>query len=383
MQLKLKPKAGFFVRLRKADPNDETKTIPNPDLEVAGRPVTTARPFTLSLGPIWNMAANPYTTALPYANIVPATADSVRNYGYVYDATLRNYLLVSSLPGINVARTHVLPWEGIWLRTNGGSATVNMQAPVGTTDAPVSPQALDLGKDGWALPIVARAGGSIDTTTAVGVGPALSGAFQIFNPPMAPGSVDVFIRSADGTALAQDVKPDVSANPVWTLTVATDIPGAQVELSMPDLSRVPNDMGVYLTDLETGKRMYARTMTSYRFEVGAAGGSRDFKLEVAPKSGAGLVITAAVATAGVQGTVVTYNVSKDCQVTADVLNVAGRVVRTLCSARDAAPGVNTLSWDLTSSQGTRVPSGRYMIRISAASEDGQQVTAVTSANVSR
>ena len=62
---------------------------------------------------------------------------------------------------------------------------------------------------------------------------------------------------------------------------------------------------------------------------------------------------------------------------------AGRVVRTLCSARDAAPGVNTLSWDLTSSQGTRVPSGRYMIRISAASEDGQQVTAVTSANVSR
>jgi len=90
-----------------------------------------------------------------------------------------------------------------------------------------------------------------------------------------------------------------------------------------------------------------------------------------------------VATAGVQGTVVTYNVSKDCQVTADVLNVAGRVVRTLCSARDAAPGVNTLSWDLTSSQGTRVPSGRYMIRISAASEDGQQVTAVTSANVSR
>lgn len=379
----VQPGRGFFVRLRKADPNDETKTIPNPDLEVAGRPVTTARPFTLSLGPIWNMAANPYTTALPYANIVPATADSVRNYGYVYDATLRNYLLVSSLPGINVARTHVLPWEGIWLRTNGGSATVNMQAPVGTTDAPVSPQALDLGKDGWALPIVARAGGSIDTTTAVGVGPALSGAFQIFNPPMAPGSVDVFIRSADGTALAQDVKPDVSANPVWTLTVATDIPGAQVELSMPDLSRVPNDMGVYLTDLETGKRMYARTMTSYRFEVGAAGGSRDFKLEVAPKSGAGLVITAAVATAGVQGTVVTYNVSKDCQVTADVLNVAGRVVRTLCSARDAAPGVNTLSWDLTSSQGTRVPSGRYMIRISAASEDGQQVTAVTSANVSR
>jgi hypothetical protein len=167
------------------------------------------------------------------------------------------------------------------------------------------------------------------------------------------------------------------------MTVATDIPGADVQVSLPDLSRVPNDMAVYLTDLTTNKRMYARTMAAYTFTAGDGGAKRDFKIEVLPRTEAGLVISSAAAAPGARATAITFNVSRSCTITAEITNIAGRVVKRLCSDRDAVQGVNTLNWDLTTDRGTRVPNGRYMIRISAAGEDGQQVSAITTATVSR
>jgi len=351
-------------------------------VEIAGRPVSTGLPFTMALGPVWNMAANPFTNALPFANIKPAVAGSVRSYCYAYDAVSRGYVLISEVPGVNVGRTEIYPWEGIWLRTNGGSATANVDAPTGTTAA-AAPQALELGAEGWTIPIVARAGGSTDATSAVGIAPALASPLAIENPPMAPQTVDVYLTGADGAYLAQDIRAAGAEGGAWTLTVVTDIPGAQVQLSLPDLSGVPNDKAVYLTDLGTGKRLYARTMPSYTFNAGPSGAKREFKLQVVPKDGAGLVITNAVASTSPIGTVVTYSVSKDCKVTAEVTNIAGRVVRTVCTGKDASQGVNSLSWDMTSASGTKAPSGRYIIRVTAVSEDGQQVSTVTSAMVRR
>jgi len=370
--LDVRPGRGFFVNLDDAD------------LDVAGRPVSTARAFTMTLGPIWNMGGNPFAAPLPFGNIVPAIPGSMRSYGYVYDAVNRGYLLISASPGVNIARTEVYPWEGIWLRTTTGSATANVAPPVGTAQTgSVAPQALELGSEGWAVQIVASAGGSIDTTTAVGVGPALAGAYTLENPPMAPQTVDVYLTAEDGRYLAQDIRPSAVANPSWQFTVATDIAGADVQVSLPDLSGIPGDRAVYLTDEATGKRMYVRTMTAYTFAVGDKGGKRDFVLEVAPKDAAGLVIANTAAANSAQGMVVTYSVSKDCRVTAQVTNIAGRVVRTVCDGTLVQEGVNALNWDLKSTRGTRVPNGRYIIRVTAAGEDGQKVQAVTSATLQR
>ena len=372
--LEVRPGRGFFVRLADGD------------LEVPGRPVSTVRPFTLTLGPVWNMAANMYTAALPFANIIPGLPGSIRAYGYVYDPVSGGYLLIAGTPGVNVARTVIYPWEGIWLRTSGGPATAAVTPPPTATSAgarSVEPQSVDLGTGGWALPIVATAGNRQDATTTVGVGPALGQAIQLDNPPMAPETVDVYLLGADGRYLAQDVKASNATALSWEFEVVTDLANAQVAVALPDLSQLPNDRVVYLTDLDANKRIYARTMSAYSFTSGDAGGKRRFKLEIAPKSEAGLVVANAAAATSARGVVVTYNVSRECQVSVQVTNIAGRVIRTLCEGKATSSGLNTMSWDLKSGRGTRVPSGRYLIQVRAVSEDGQQAQAVTSALVRR
>lgn len=370
--LAVRPGRGFWVNL------------PSSDLVVGGRPVSTTRPFTMTLGPAWNMAANPFNIPLAFANITPGLAGSMRPYGYVYQATApRGYLLISAVPGVNVARTQINPWEGIWLRCTTSSATLTITPSASASDATAAPKALDLGAGGYAIPICARTAGSADRTTSVGVSPALSANLELENPPMAPQTVDVYLASEDGRYLSQQIRATTTAAQSWNFVVVSNEAGADVEVSLPDLSQVPNNLSVYLTDLETGKRMYARTLTAYSFKPAAVGAGRQFKLEVVPRSEAGLVVSGASASVGARGAVVSYNVSKDCRVTVRVTNIAGRVVRVLSTDVAAAKGVNTTAWDLRSAAGTPVPAGRYLIQVEATSEDGQRVSAVVPAMVRR
>lgn len=371
--LTVRPGRGYFVNL------------PQASLAVGGRPVGTARAFSLNLGPVWNMTANMFNSPLPFANIVPAIPGSVRPFGYVYQATApRGYLLIAATPGVNVARTVIHPWEGVWLRTDGNPATINVTPPqVGSTDTQAAPQELSLGANGWSATLVAKAADSQDVTTTVGVGPSLAAGLQLENPPMAPQSVDVYLTAADGRYLSQDIKAGAVTTQSWDFSVVSDLPSTNIALSLPDLSKVPANLAVYLTDLSTGKRLYARTLTSYSFESGDAGVQRRFRLEVSPRSAGGLVVSGAAARSVGQGLAITYNVSADCQTTVTITNIAGRVVRTLGSSQVSTKGVNSLNWDLRSTAGTPVPSGRYLVRVEATGEDGQQVSVVTSAVVNR
>ena len=72
-----------------------------------------------------------------------------------------------------------------------------------------------------------------------------------------------------------------------------------------------------------------------------------------------------------------YTLTQDATVTCVVKNAAGRVIRTLPPI-DAAAGVNTLSWNGRTDEGSAVPPGQYMIEIRAATQDGQRASGVRS-----
>jgi hypothetical protein len=234
----------------------------------------------------------------------------------------------------------------------------------------------NLGPDGWWIPISARAGDAWDECCAVGV--TSSGTpIMLEKPPALPNAVDVSVMAADGTRLSRAVQVSGLRKHEWDVVVSTDIPNAEVSVSLPDLSRLPHEMTVTLTDLATGKTMYARTMSSYRFQVGPEGGSRKLRLVVEPRSSAGLVLSSALARSEGARVVVTYSVSAPCRVQARVLNIAGRPVRVLASDSTAVAGVNTLSWDGRNSNGSLAPSGLYLIELEAVAENGQRAKAVT------
>jgi PKD repeat protein len=76
-------------------------------------------------------------------------------------------------------------------------------------------------------------------------------------------------------------------------------------------------------------------------------------------------------------------VRAQADVSVDIVNVAGRPVRTIWSHRGLLAGVNALLWDGRSAAGTKVPSGVYLVRIAAHGPRGSASHAVTTLRLTR
>ena len=165
--------------------------------------------------------------------------------------------------------------------------------------------------------------------------------------------------------------------------VSCSVPDVDVNISLPDLSSVPADMQVTLVDEDAGTSIYARTMSGYTYRSAGAQSTRNFRLVVSPRDVGSLAITMTTASARSGSMVMTYSISKNARVTARVLNIAGRPVRTLCADRMTTAGVQTLNWELNNDAGARVPAGMYLLQVEAVAENGQQARAITQLNVGR
>jgi len=354
---------------------------------VPGDPVQNVGSFSVALPAGWNLVGNMYETALPLANMNAAGDGQLRPFAYIYDNQLGGYRLISRDPALNSARNYLEAWEGAWFRAVGTGVSVIVTAPAGVAAADLAegPAAqAKVSEGGWTIPIVAQVAGSCDLTTLAGVGTgAESSGYRVENPPKAPDTVDVYFPDSAGLRLAHDVRPLGTADMTWDFVVETDMANAGVQLTLPDLSAVPADQAVYLTDVDSGRRLYARTLPSYSFTAGENGAQRHFQLSVERMGSDNLVISSASVQATGGGAMVTYSVSRPCQVSIEVLNIAGRRVRALAQAHSAAAGSNIQAWDLRSDDGTLAPSGQYLVRIEAVADNGQRVQALRPLHVAR
>ena len=76
------------------------------------------------------------------------------------------------------------------------------------------------------------------------------------------------------------------------------------------------------------------------------------------------------------GAQVTFSLSGAARVTATVVNIAGRPIRTIVAEKPVGAGLQTLVWDRKAESGLTVPGGLYLIRVSARSPEGGQSTAL-------
>jgi len=362
------PGAGFFVSF----PTDR-------EVVVYGTDVPLSTPFSMTLLPGWNLVANPFPSSLPFFHLVPAGTAHVRPYGFTYNPTTRSYELVSADAAFGTP-TALSAWEGTWLYVTGtGGQTLTVSPPTAATAA-APPATAKKAAGGWMLPVTARMAGGADCSTLVGVREA--GAFSALNPPPLSGGVDVYVSGPGGTRLAADLRGPGALPAIWDLWVAGGTNGAPVELSLPDLTRVPPELQVTLTDVAAGRTYQARTMSAVRFRS-ATDTPRQFRLTVSSRTAAPLTLrtTAAMQRGGTVS--VSYVLSAAADVSAVVRNTAGRPVRQLCVQRSAEAGVNTLQWNLTSDAGAMVPNGRYLLELEASSAGGDRVRALTTVSVAR
>ena len=170
---------------------------------------------------------------------------------------------------------------------------------------------------------------------------------------------------------------------VWRGLVRTTGMSGDVSLSWGDLKQIPREYSISLTDLQTNKRVSMRTAAGYTFAAPADGSvsSREIEIRLERRVAVGLQVVLGATEVRSRGATfdasIRYTLTQDATVTCIVKNAAGRVIRTL-PAVDAAAGVNTLSWNGRTDEGSAVPPGQYMIEIRAAAQDGQQASGVRS-----
>lgn len=75
-----------------------------------------------------------------------------------------------------------------------------------------------------------------------------------------------------------------------------------------------------------------------------------------------------------RGVQIAFALSSPAQVQAEVLNIAGRRIKTIAVDRQCETGTNNLLWNCRSDRGLPVPAGTYLIRLTARAPDGQQTT---------
>jgi len=332
----------------------------------------------------WSMVGSPYNADClfvtidvkdPYGTTEDITASrNVRNYGWRYDPVARTYRLMSPiLPG----GEETLPaLEAMWIYAyQPGLKLVFRNLAGAAVQVPERPPL-----DGWQVRLVARTRNAADTENFIGVTSTAASLGKVVSPPPMRGGVDLYLmtgaRGAD--RLAMDLRPSLPAGATWNLAVECSAANTEVELSWPDLTPLPHDLRPILTDLATGRSVYMRTMTGYRYESGQAGKTRRFQITM-PGATAGPVMTQVAATptraGGAEVIYTLHRPAANVQIT--VLNLAGRPVASLGPLTGAA-GVNRTVWNGLSATGQRVPAGRYVVRVTATAENGEGASALAS-----
>ena len=170
---------------------------------------------------------------------------------------------------------------------------------------------------------------------------------------------------------------------VWRGLVRTTGVSGDVSLTWGDLKQIPREYSISLTDLQTNKRVSMRTAAGYTFSAPTDGSAsaREIEIRLERRVAAGLQVVLGATEIRSRGAAfdasIRYTLTQDATVTCVVKNAAGRVIRTLPPI-DAAAGVNTLSWNGRTDEGSAVPPGQYMIEIRAATQDGQRASGVRS-----
>jgi len=291
-----------------------------------------------------------------------ASDPNTGSYFLVYDAQI--------LPGVV---TTVEPFAAYWVRTNVDN--LKLVFPSGFVAPPPPIRKRLLPADSFALKLTAQQGS--DTASAfVGMGQPL----RAFLPPTPPtGSGLQIFALSQGQPVAADVKGGNAPKASWELLVRWQPKRGiadEVTITFDGLVNLPKNVSAYLVDTVTGKRLYLRTVSHYRFTPQQGETERRFQL-LLEQGGTGVlrIVNLKAQPMRGQGIVISFSLTKPAQTTAEVLTLTGRRIAVLEPQQTRQAGAHQLVW--RSANGLTIVSGIYLVRMTATDDEGRQVQAVT------
>ena len=131
-----------------------------------------------------------------------------------------------------------------------------------------------------------------------------------------------------------------------------------------------------MADEDTGTRTHMRTVSAHVFTC-APGTVRHFRLiaDRTPTGRLGISSLHWVQTRA--GYSLNYALTKDAAVSAEILTLTGTVLNTLMQGEHRSAGENSFFWDGRDARGSFLPAGTYLCELTAETEEGERVQAVT------
>ncbi|MEA3400949.1 MAG: S8 family serine peptidase [Armatimonadota bacterium] len=349
----------------------------------------------------WNLIGNPYDEDVSWGSVQFVT-NGVRqdlreaiNSGVTEGVLFRYVQGRGGRPGFydftpNPSQAMLEAGKGYWLHVNEDTRVVVYSSNIGSmADEEETVQAQS--DDGWLLTLSARAGAYQDPCNVIGVKSNASAGYDpqwdVPEPPPIVDGVQLSMSRPGWGEHSGEYARDVCGTgeaAQWDIEVSCAVPDAEVEVTWPELNaEVPGGVRLMLEDLDTGERVYMRTTSAYRFRAGADGTVRHLRVTEVGGGEALAVNGMATQGAGAGGAMITYSVTRPADVTVEVMNIAGRLVKRFAAQAVESGTQQTLVWNGISDRGSAVPSGRYIVRLTALAADGQTVQAIRPFSIAR
>lgn len=398
----LAPGRGYWFKPAPVD-----RSRPELLVQLSGAPPVTDVDFAVATRFGWNMVGSPFTADT--TNVSDIQVQYQNNSLFTWEKAVENNLVAAkpyrfdrtSGQFVETDTINAPEWEGVFVRVLvPGSVTLLLPAPDVTRSRSARSRATaDKPKPDWAVTVRTHQsadanagffGREAKATFGVVRGatdaydnaydreeppPAINSVGAVFDAPAPAGGKSV-TRSAGGRFVS-DFRDAGKRKNEWAFTSLAAVPGA-VRLSWENIGTVPRNLSLVLRDPETGASVSLRNRSSYTWQATDTVRSRRFVFSVAPARSVPLMLTnvqisrdTTRAANGSRSYGITYNMTADAEVVAELSTLNGKTVRRLdTGGRSVVAGRQSLRWDGRAQDGSPLPAGAYQLRITAAPRDG-------------
>ncbi|MHB0935373.1 MAG: FlgD immunoglobulin-like domain containing protein [Armatimonadota bacterium] len=390
-QLTLQPGRGYWLKIPESAPS-----VPEAVPLVGATPLDQTRTYDIRLDRGWNAISNPYQYSIMwgycyivYQNQQYQIADAIkkgliRREMWIWDPTSQEY----NPPTNPYPRTELFgelkPYEGYWLYATERMSLVYTPniflPPMGGRAETAKPTRTPGSQNQWQVQMAvstskgrSKAMFGISPTDQDGISDG-----DMMAPPIGPSGLSLYFPRRNWGSLSANYAADLQApgtEKSWPVEVNCAQPNEQIVLRWPDLTQVPANVTLVLTDELTGQRVAMRTAPAYTFNSGQ-GGVRRFTVTMT-SGGQSLRFTSTLvhrASTRNTGAVISCGLTVPAQVTVRIRSTGGRLVRTLGPTE--VNGQGNITWDGRDDHNRILPAGIYTGEVFAEASDGQRIRAI-------
>jgi flagellar basal-body rod modification protein FlgD len=335
--------------------------------------------YSISVAAGWNLIGSVFTSDISWGAVqvryqgnvmsLSAAGSVLRPYAWGYDPTSGSYKLIQTNGVLKTGR-------GYWVRALEPCEII--LNPPGTKAAEMSRDA-DITIN--SLQVVARVADRMDTDNFL---PLTAGASRalVEKPPYMGNYASIQQISTDEVASAV---PTRAGQQVVAFEAVTNVANADITITFPNLATLGRRYEASLVDLSTKTTRALGSTATYTYNSGDNAATRRFAVIVTPvTANSRLVISNLQSTGRAAGTLAfSYTLSNSAAVKAQIVSSSGTTIRNLAQGRAAAAGANALMWDGRDNRGVSVPSGTYLLKLTATDTNGRSATAILPVTVVR